>query len=147
MDGMRRFLLLTGFLAAAGAARASPDPVFGQWFNQDREGKVLIAPCSSAPALACGAITWLKEPADDEGRPAHDIHNPDPALRNRPVIGLSVIRDMKPDGHGHWAGGRLYDPETGKSYRGRLTAIGGGRLKVEGCVLVICEAQTWTRAD
>jgi len=134
-------------LAVVASPAVAAEPIMGQWLNQDREGKVLIAPCSGAPTLVCGSITWLKEPKDDDGRPAHDIHNPDPALRNRPVIGVTVIRDMKPDGTGRWTGGRLYDPETGKSYKGRLTNIGGGRLKVEGCVLVICEAQTWTRAE
>ena len=140
-------LTVLAFGLAAATAAAAPDPVLGHWLNQDREGKVLIAPCGDAPGAVCGAITWLKEPADEAGRPAHDIHNPDPALRARPVIGLFVIRDMKPAGPGRWAGGRLYDPETGRSYKGRLTALGGGKLKVEGCVLMLCQAQTWTRAD
>jgi len=146
--GPMRAPLLAAALAISGSsAHAAADPVMGQWLNQDGEGKVLIAPCGGAPAEACGAIVWLKAPNDDAGRPVRDIHNPDPALRTRRVVGVPVIRDMKPAGPGRWTGGRLYDPETGKSYKGRLTALSGGRLKVEGCVLVLCQAQIWTRVD
>jgi uncharacterized protein (DUF2147 family) len=141
-----RLLFLAPALATCAGPAFAADPVMGSWLNADGKGKVLIAPCSASSAETCGTITWLKEPTED-GRPVHDLHNPDPALRARPVIGVTVIRGMQPAGPGRWTGGRLYDPETGKSYKGRLTALGGGRLKVEGCVLLLCQAQTWTRAD
>lgn len=143
---MRSLFLTVALALCAGRALAAADPVMGTWLNEDGKGKVMIGPCPAAPAQACGVISWLKEPTED-GRPVHDLHNPDPALRNRPVVGVTVIRGMQSAGAGRWTNGRLYDPETGKSYKGRLTAVGGGRLKVEGCVLMLCQAQTWTRAD
>jgi uncharacterized protein (DUF2147 family) len=76
-----------------------------------------------------------------------DLHNPDPALRQRPVIGVRVIRGMKPSGPGRWTGGKLYDPETGRSYTGRLHARSDGRLDVTGCIAFLCQTQVWTRAD
>ena len=142
---MRTLLLAAMLTLAAGRAGAASDGVVGQWLNQDGAGKVAISPCHDAPARICGAITWLKEPTED-GRPVHDLHNPNPSLRNRPVVGVLVIRDMKPDGPGRWTGGKLYDPETGHSYDGKLRAR-GGKLDVTGCVAFFCQTQVWTRAD
>ena len=129
---------------AAAPALAAADPVMGTWLTEDGMGKVEVAPCHTAPALACGAITWLKDPV---GHPNHDVNNPDKALRGRPLVGVLVVRDMKNQGPGRWVGGKLYDPKTGKTYAGKLKAAGPGKLNVEGCVLVVCEDETWTRAD
>lgn len=132
--------------AVATPALAVPDAVVGQWLNQDGEGKVAIAPCHDAPNQMCGAITWLKEPTDAHGRPMRDLHNPDPALRSRPIVGTLVIRNMNPNGPGRWIGGKLYDPESGKSYDGKLRARPGGKLEVSGCIAFFCQTQVWTRA-
>ncbi|HEV2532085.1 DUF2147 domain-containing protein [Phenylobacterium sp.] len=135
-------LLLT--LLAAGPALANQDPAVGQWLTEDGFAHVAIAPCSSDPALVCGAVTWLKDPV---GHPNRDIHNPDRSLRDRPLVGVMVIRDMKNEGPGRWTGGRVYDPESGRSYAGRLRAVSRNRLEVDGCVLGVCDSETWTRVD
>lgn len=145
-DAMRTLLLASLLTLAAGRAGAVQDAVVGQWLNQDGEGKVAIAPCHDVPSQMCGAITWLKAPMED-GRPVRDLHNPNPALRARPVVGVLVIRDMNPDGPGRWIGGKLYDPQTGHSYDGKLRVRGGGKLDVTGCVAFFCRTQVWTRAD
>ena len=140
-----RALLLAALLLAAGLpARAAPDPAFGQWFNEDGMGRVAVGPCPGRPAQACGTIDWLKDPI---GHPSRDVNNPDRALRSRPLIGVLVIRDMKSAGPGRWTGGKLYDPESGKTYDGKLRALTGDRLQVTGCVLFVCESETWRRAD
>jgi uncharacterized protein (DUF2147 family) len=137
------FAIAVAALVAAGPAAAAPDPAFGQWLNGDGMGKVALGPCAGQPQLACGAITWLKDPI---GRPTRDVHNPDKALRSRPLVGLVVIRGMKNAGPGRWTGGKLYDPESGKTYDGKLTALSTDRLQVKGCVLFVCDGQVWTRA-
>lgn len=133
--------------AVATPVLAVQDAVVGQWLNWDGEGKIAIAPCHDVPNQMCGAITWLKEPNDEHGRPMHDLHNPDPALRARPIVGVLVIRNMNPNGPGRWIGGKLYDPESGKTYDGRLRARPGGKLEVTGCIAFFCQTEVWTRAD
>lgn len=144
MTAAMRALLLAALFAAAPAthALAAADPAFGEWLNADGLGKITVGPCATDPALACGAITWVKDPAS---HPTHDVNNPDRALRSRPIIGVLAVRDMKNEGPGRWTGGKLYDPETGKTYNGRLKALSTNRMQVTGCVLMICESQTWTR--
>jgi uncharacterized protein (DUF2147 family) len=141
---MRALLITALLLATALPARAAPDPAFGEWLNEDGLGRIAVGPCAGHPAEACGAIDWLKDPV---GHPSHDVNNPDRALRGRPLVGVLVVRDMKNAGPGRWTGGKLYDPESGKSYDGKLRALSTDRLQVTGCVLFVCESETWRRAD
>jgi uncharacterized protein (DUF2147 family) len=137
---MRLALLAAAVTFSASAAAAAPDPVVGEWLSQDGAGKIALAPCSSNPALLCGAITWV-----DPKRPQKDIHNPDPSLRTRPIVGVMVVKDMKNQGPGNWSGGKVYDPESGKTYNGKVRAISTDKVHLDGCVLMVCQSQTWTR--
>jgi uncharacterized protein (DUF2147 family) len=58
-----------------------------------------------------------------------------------------VIDGMKSTQAGRWAGGRLYNPEDGRDYKGSLTLRSPEQLVVDGCVLFICQTQVWRRAD
>ena len=132
-------------VAAASTARAA-DPVQGDWYTFSGSAKVRVAPCADKTRM-CGTVVWLKAPLDKAGRPVTDATNPDPALRARPVIGLQLIGDFKAAQAGRWTGGRIYDPRTGKTYASKISANPDGTLKVEGCIAVVCQAQTWTRAN
>ena len=54
-------------------------------------------------------------------------------------------RGSSPTGPNAWAGGTIYDPEGGKTYKSKLRLKGADTLEVDGCVLFFCETQTWTR--
>lgn len=138
-----RAAALAAVLALSACPALAADPVEGDWLTQDGTAKVRIAPCAAAPARMCGTISWLKNPADAK---ATDANNPDPKLRARPILGLPMIRDFKPAAAGRWTGGKIYDPNSGKTYDSRLSVNPDGTLKVEGCVLVVCRAQTWRRS-
>ena len=139
---MRAFALATALTFAAAPASAA-DPVEGEWLTQSGSGKVRIAPCSGKPDRLCGAIFWLRDPADAK---ATDTNNPDPKLKTRPIMGLPMIRDFKQAAPGRWTGGKIYDPNSGKTYDSKISIGPNGTLKVEGCILVICQAQTWRRS-
>lgn len=139
---MRILLAAAALSFAAGAATAAPDPVVGQWLSEDGAGKIALAPCSSNPSLLCGSITWV-----DPKRPQKDIHNPELSLRTRPIVGVMVVRDMKNQGPGRWGGGKVYDPETGKTYDGKVRSMGPDKVHLDGCILMICQSQTWTRSQ
>jgi uncharacterized protein (DUF2147 family) len=136
---MRPLILAVGLTLAAAPAFAA-DPVEGEWLIQDKSGKVRIAPCPARPDLMCGTTSWIKDPSKTQ-----DANNPDPALRTRPLLGQAVIRDFKQAAPGRWTGGRIYDPKNGKTYDSKMSANANGTLKVQGCVLFVCQAQTWTR--
>jgi uncharacterized protein (DUF2147 family) len=133
----------SALLLAASATAAAQSPV-GTWYTQDRSAKVRIAPCGQK---LCGQIIWARDRASGSAAAARDEANPDPALRSRPIIGLQIIRDFSPAGPGKWGGGKIYDPNSGRTYASKMSLSAQGVLKVEGCVSVICQAQTWTQAD
>ncbi len=69
--------------------------------------------------------------------------------RNKPILGLDVIRGARPDGPNYWTGGEILDPETGDTYRVTLRLEDEGRkLVVRGSILggMIGRSQTWQRA-
>lgn len=139
---MRALVLALGLTLAAAPALAA-DPVEGDWLTQTGTGKVRIAPCAGKADRLCGAIFWLKNPADQK---ATDVNNPEAKLRSRPILGLPMLYGFKAAGPGRWTGGKIYDPQTGKTYDSKLSINPNGTLKVEGCVAVICQAQTWKRS-
>ena len=134
-------MLLTGFFTAAVAvaAHAAPD-VAGNWIIQDRSAVIAIAPCGNR---MCGKLAraLIHKP----NYPQTDIHNPNRALRDRPLIGLPILSGFVPKAD-RWDKGSIYDPESGKTYRSLLRINPDGSLKVSGCVLFFCQSQRWTRA-
>jgi uncharacterized protein (DUF2147 family) len=139
---MRAFAV-AAVLSLAAAPALAADPVEGEWLTQSGSGKVRIGPCPSAADKLCGAISWLK-PADAK---ATDTNNPDPKLKTRPIMGMPMLWGFKQAAPGKWTGGKIYDPNSGKTYDSKLTANGNGTLKVEGCVAILCQAQTWRRGS
>lgn len=140
---MEALVLGAALMAVAGAAQAG-GTAQGDWITQNGSAKVHIAPCGSE---LCGAVVWMKQPNDPEtGQLQKDGHNPNPALRGRAALGLEIIHGMKPTGDGRWEGGTIYDPQTGKTYASKLSHNPDGTLKVEGCIAILCQAQTWKPA-
>ena len=142
--------MLLLILAAAASLTAAPalaaDPAEGVWLVQEKDAKVRIAPCPGHADRLCGEIVWLKAPLDEAGQPKRDRHNSEAKLRERPILGLTMIWDFHAAAPGRWEGGKIYDPHSGKTYSSKMRVTPEGALKVDGCVLMLCKTQTWTRA-
>jgi uncharacterized protein (DUF2147 family) len=118
----------------------------GHWLTENSRAKVTIVSCGGA---LCGNIVALKEPDDPAtGKPRTDSYNPDAAKRARPVIGVQIVIDMKPDTADRWKG-EVYNVEDGKTYSGSITLVNATTLNLQGCALggLICKTQTWTRTN
>jgi uncharacterized protein (DUF2147 family) len=118
----------------------------GHWLTENSRAKVTIISCGGA---LCGNIVALKEPNDPAtGKPRTDKYNPDAAKRARPVIGVQIVIDMKPDTAERWKG-EVYNVEDGKTYSGSITLVNATMLNLQGCALggLICKTQTWTRTN
>lgn len=133
---MRRTAVAAALAMIGGAASAAPVPVTGQWLTA--EGKALVEIGSCGAALCGRVVRVLKRPAP--GVPL-DRNNRDPSLRGRPVEGLSILSGFTAAGEG-WHG-RIYDPESGRSYRSELVRH-GDMLDVKGCLGPFCRTQHWT---
>ncbi|MGL4964036.1 MAG: DUF2147 domain-containing protein [Inquilinus sp.] len=84
----------------------------GVWLI-DEKAAVQIFDCDG---LLCGRILWLQIPRDPQGQLGRDKNNPDPALRQRLLCGLTIIRGLQPADPDHWEGGSFYNPDDGKTY-------------------------------
>lgn len=135
--------LVAVFVAAPAFASGTAE---GVWATPGGQSKVRVAPCATDAAKLCGTIVWLKTPKRADGSPVTDGRNPDPKLKTRPIQGMPFLTGFKPAGPGRWTGGKIYNPNDGKTYDSKLAVQPDGTLKVEGCVLVVCRGQTWTRA-
>ena len=123
---------------ALAPALAAPAPIVGRWVTVEGKAIVEVAPCG--PAL-CGRIARVLELRP--GGPAFDANNPDPTKRRQPIEGLTILTGFVAAGD-HWRG-RIYDPESGRTYRSELR-VDGGTLKVKGCYGPFCRTQEWARA-
>ena len=139
-------------LAAAFAFAGGHDDILGLWDTEERDAKIEIYKCG---AKYCGKIAWLKEatyPAGSKegvtGTPILDHNNPDPKLRERPLIGLPILIDFVFAGDNLWKNGKIYNSDNGKIYSGKLTLISPGQLNVRGFIGIslIGGSTTWTRA-
>ena len=141
-----RALLAAGMLApmAGGAALAAGDPVEGIWKTENGRAHVQIKPCGTS---MCGNIIWMAEPNKEDGTPKRDRNNPDEAKQEQPILGLQIISGFERDKPGVWDDGDIYDPESGKTYGSNLEVKPDGSLGVEGCILFLCQEQTWTRVE
>jgi len=117
----------------------------GVWQSRDGRLKVRLSNCGGR---LCGRVLWLGEPTDPgTGRPKTDKHNPDPAKRSRPLIGLKVVQGMKRSGPNQWSG-LIYNADDGHTYKAHFTVKDATTARLQGCVLeVLCKAHTWRRAN
>jgi uncharacterized protein (DUF2147 family) len=132
----------------AGAVSAAPAPSSAQpmaqplgiWNTSDDDSQVRITACGVA---VCG---YPVTPAPSAEAPAHlDVHNPDPALRGRPMSKIQIFK-LEPVQNGLWRGW-IYSPRNGKTYKAALKMEGPERLKLTGCLVgPLCSSQFWTRA-
>ena len=134
--------LLSGVFLLSAAPPASGRDAAGLWRTPVDGGLVRIERCG---ADLCGRVAGsprLRAVPDQK-----DIRNRDPTLRERPIKGLLIFR-LHPLSAGRWAGGTIYNPDDGGTYKADLTMAPNGRIQVRGCIVdPICRTQTWTRAD
>jgi uncharacterized protein (DUF2147 family) len=111
-------------------AQTNADDIVGTWLTGGKEPAKIQVYRSGDTYF--GKIVWLKYP-EENGLPRKDANNPDKSKRNQPIVGLVILRDFKFD-EDEWEGGKIYDPESGKTYSCILSIQDKGTLKVRGYV-------------
>jgi uncharacterized protein (DUF2147 family) len=136
-------LLAAAPAGATGRTLAAPA---GLWWAEGGAAQVEISECGDA---LCGRVVWLRAPFDPNGCPVRDDRNPDAALRSRPLVGLPVLRELRPSATepGVWAGGEIYDPTLGRTFRARLEVLDPRRLALRGYLAfeLLGRTTTWIR--
>ena len=123
-------------LFAVDVARAD-DPT-GLWRTEASAYQYRIARCGDA---WCVYLAWVAENVRDE-------QNPEPAQRDRWVIGIIVVADGKSDGTNRWKGNGYWF-RNGNTYAGYAELVDNNTLKVSGCILggVVCGSSNLYRLN
>jgi uncharacterized protein (DUF2147 family) len=135
---------LVAVLLATTPTGAQGQTPFGVWLHANQRLRVAIAPCGDR---LCGKIIWFKWPNDAQGLPLVDLKNPQPSLRKRPLLGMTVLRGLRRAGENRWTDGRIYNPDDGADYRAQMSIQEDGTLRVRAYALLPALGKTfiWTR--
>lgn len=121
---------------------STPESIQGIWLSSDQEVKIRIY--QKTDKKFYGQIIWFKE-SPDNGKFPNDIKNPDPALRQRKIIGLEILKDFYYDAPSQkWKNGTIYHPQHGKTFRG-LMWLQGQELQIRGYWGLLYRTNSWTK--
>jgi len=140
--------LFAACLLAPVLAFAQTTPV-GLWKTIDDDGKTekSLVRVSEQGGVLVGNIDKLLDP---KTAPDSKCDKCADDRKDKPVLGLQIIRGVKAEGDGVWGGGEILDPNNGKTYRTRLKPVDGGkRLEVRGYIgaPLFGRTQTWVRVE
>jgi len=131
-------LLGIGKTQAQNESKGKADAVLGEWINAEKDATFLIYKKNDK---YFGKITW------GTGGDTKDSKNPDPSLRSRDLVGLTILNNFEWGGSNVWENGRIYDPKDGKTYDCKMTLKNPNTLEVRGYVgfSLFGRTETWTR--
>jgi len=146
IEGMKRFgfLVLAIGIFSAELAFAADSPV-GKWNTVDeKNGKVTsqVAIYEQSGKLF-GKIVALTEPNDKQGKPKVCIACTG-ADKNKPIVGLVILRDLSPSGD-RYKRGTVLDPEDGKVYTAEIW-VEDGKLMVRGYSGFLYKTRAWLKS-
>ena len=69
--------------------------------------------------------------------------------KDKPLIGMKIMSDLKKDGLGSWSDGKILDPKNGETYKVKLTTEDGKKMDVRGYIGVplLGRTQIWYKAE
>ena len=72
----------------------------------------------------------------------------DDELKDQPILGMTIITDVKAQDDGVWGDGKILDPTNGKTYTLQLTPQDEGKkLEVRGYIGFFYRNQYWIKVE
>jgi uncharacterized protein (DUF2147 family) len=127
-------LLLLVCCSALVLAADERDAVFGRWASERSilEIAEVDGQLQARVVALLNPVYGADETIGEAGAVRVDAKNPDAALRARPILGINLLADYRFD-NGKWQG-RIYDPESGKTYQSQMSVDADGMLQMRGYV-------------
>ena len=121
--------------------------VFGKWKTiDDRTGKPkAIINIYKKEGLMYGKVVEIVE----DGKENFLCNKCDGELKNKPVLGMTIIDGAEHLGDGIYKGDTLFDPQQAMTFRCKiwLNPDNTDELKVRGYLAFIYRTQTWLRVE
>ena len=129
--------LLSVLLLAQASTPLPRDAIAGEWWTEERDGRVEFS--RTRDGTYQGVLRYGIEPRKD-------VHNPNPKLRDRSVIGIVLMWNLRYE-DGEYVDGFVYNPEDGGTYRMKAWLTSARSLQVRGFVGISLFGQThtWSR--
>lgn len=118
---MKRIILLTlisNFLQAQ-------NEIIGKYWSPKKDGKIEIFKKSDNKFY--GKFIWIQNDRKD-------IENPDEKLKARMVSSIEFLYGFEYIENNIWENGKIYDPESGKTYSCNIKRLPNGDLEVRGFI-------------
>lgn len=133
----KTFLVIALFISALGLFAQPSNAATGLWLTADGDSHIKVYRDGDQFK---GKIVWLKNPEGENGRPVTG-ENGDQVL-NMVIMTRFEYED------GEYVNGKVYDPESGKTYYGSMELDGKDVLKLRGSLDKtgwLGRTETWTR--
>lgn len=109
-------------MARAQQSQTGADKIIGLYWSPKKDAKIEIY---KRDDKYFGKSIW-------SSTKRKDLNNPTPSLRDRDLLGLELFTNFSFK-NGTYEGGKIYDPENGKTYDCKMS-INGKNLKVRGYI-------------
>lgn len=141
--------LLSVALVVPAATRAGDLTPVGRWTTVDdstHKPKSVVLVWEEDGKLLGKIESLILEPGED---PAPKCDKCEGERKDQPIIGMVILWGLTRDGK-EWSGGKILDPDNGKTYRCLVEPVeGGAKLKVRGYIGIslLGRTQVWVKAD
>jgi uncharacterized protein (DUF2147 family) len=115
-------LILQITTIAAQSKTNEADKIVGVFWSPKKDAKIEIY---KKGTCYYGKSVWVASPRKD-------TENPIETLQKRDILGIELLTNFKFK-DGEYTNGRIYDPESGKTYDCKMS-LNGNQLKVRGYV-------------
>jgi uncharacterized protein (DUF2147 family) len=132
--------LAAGLALPALAQSISPVGTWNTIDDETRKPRSLVR-ITEKDGVISGTVEKIVDPAKQDSK-CDECASDDPR-KGKPVIGMTILTDLKKESDAVWSGGKILDLNNGK-----VTVIEGGKkLEMRGSILFFGRTQTWIRVE
>ena len=137
---MTNYLFLTLFAISTFTSAGPNKTMEGYWLTSQS-----IVQVKNCDKNLCAIIEHLFVDDDVDPKSIMDSNNKKKSLRDRPLIGINLLEEFPSNALGKTVlkNGKIYDPGRGRVFKSNLYLLDDGTLKVEGCLMGICDHEIW----
>jgi uncharacterized protein (DUF2147 family) len=132
--------LAAGLALPALAQSISPVGTWSTIDDETRKPRSMVR-ITEKDGVISGTVEKIVDPAKQDSK-CDECASDDPR-KGKPVIGMTILTDLKKESDAVWSGGKILDLNNGK-----VTVIEGGKkLEMRGSILFFGRTQTWIRVE
>ena len=136
----KNFLFLVLLTTSSFTISESKNTMEGYWLTSQS-----IVEVKNCEKNLCATIEHIFVDDDIDPKSIMDSNNKKRSLRDRPLIGINLLEDFPSYALDKKVlkNGKIYDPGRGRTFKSNLYLLDDGTLKVEGCLMGICDHEIW----